>query len=117
VHGVPEKSESVLWYWLWFWHSGRSEFGSWSGQWALQLLIQMGSFVVTDVFSFNAEISAFEKGARWQRALKLFAEMYQAGVVRNTITYNATISACEKRAQWQRASELFAEMAQCCNAE
>ncbi|MFC0692311.1 hypothetical protein [Paraburkholderia humisilvae] len=50
--------------------------------------------------TYNAAISACEKAARADDALRLFAHLQQHGPARgvfpDTITYNATISACEK---------------------
>ena len=55
--------------------------------------------VTRDVISYNAAISACEKGGQWQQALSLLSEMQDAGVTRNVISYNAAISACEKGGQ------------------
>ncbi|CAK0892995.1 unnamed protein product [Prorocentrum cordatum] len=60
--------------------------------------------------SYNAGISACEKGEQWQRALVLLSEMWKAKLKRNVISYNAGISACEKGEQWQRAMALLSEM-------
>ena len=49
--------------------------------------------------SYNAAISACEKGQQWQRALGLLAAMPAAGVVANVVSYNAAISACESGRQ------------------
>ena len=93
-----------------------------------------------DVITWNAAISACEKGAQWERALELFEEMQRRGL--QPITWSAvqrsgnerwscsrrcsrrvepdfitwsTISACEKGAQWERALELFEEMQISCS--
>ena len=63
-----------------------------------------------DVISYNAAISAYEKGGQWQQALKLFEAMPKAKVDPNVISYSATISACEKGGQWQQALRLFEAM-------
>ena len=52
--------------------------------------------VVPEVITYNALISACEKGTQPERALKLLDTMKQEGVVPGVITYNALISACEK---------------------
>ena len=60
--------------------------------------------------SYNAAISAREKGQQWQRALELLEAMRAAGVAPDVISYSAAISACEKGQQWQRALELLEGM-------
>ena len=52
--------------------------------------------VVPDVITYNAVISACEKGKQAERALEVFKAMQWQCVVPNVITYNAVISACEK---------------------
>ncbi|CAK0875286.1 unnamed protein product [Prorocentrum cordatum] len=60
--------------------------------------------------SYNAGISACEKGEQWQRALALLSEMREAKLDPDVISYNVGISACEKGQQWQRALALLSEM-------
>ena len=48
------------------------------------------------VITYNAAISACEKGQKPQRALHLLQEMLLRGLLPNVITYNAAISVCEK---------------------
>ncbi|CAK0905227.1 unnamed protein product [Prorocentrum cordatum] len=57
--------------------------------------------------SYNAGISACEKGEQWQRALALLNEMWEAKLKPDVISYNAWISACKKGGQWQRALALL----------
>ena len=66
------------------------------------------------MITYNAAISACEKGQQWQLALGLLAEMALLKVDKDVITYNAAISACEKGHQWQLALGLLAEMALLC---
>ena len=66
--------------------------------------------IAADTITYNAAISACEKGQRWHGALGLLVEMRRAGIAANTITYSAAISACEKEQQWQGALDLFAQM-------
>ena len=49
--------------------------------------------VLPDIFTYNAAISACEKG-------ELLAEMRSVSVLPDVIIYNAAISACEKSEQW-----------------
>ena len=55
--------------------------------------------------SYNAAISACEKGGEWVKALELLSTMVQDKVEVNTITYNAAISAYERSG---RAAEAIA---------
>eukprot|EP00973_Karenia_brevis_P021731 2988367-Karenia_brevis.AAC.1 len=48
------------------------------------------------VISFNAAISACEKGGPWQHVAPLLDEMWRALRFCNVISFNAVISACEK---------------------
>ncbi len=54
-----------------------------------------------DVITYNAAISACDKGRQWQEALRLVYEMLAKGLTPDVITYNAAIFACEKGSQWQ----------------
>ena len=59
------------------------------GQWqqALALLDQMREKDVTpDVITYNAAISAREKGGQWQQALALLDQMLEKGITANVIT-------------------------------
>ena len=47
--------------------------------------------------SYNAGISACEKGEQWQRALALLSEMWEAQLEPYVISYSAGTSACERR--------------------
>ena len=49
-----------------------------------------------DVITYNAVISACEKGRRPDEALKLLAEMKAASLKPDVITYSAVISACRE---------------------
>ena len=48
--------------------------------------------VLPNVITYNALISAGEKGQQPGRALKIFEAMVQQGVVPDAITYNALVS-------------------------
>ena len=49
-----------------------------------------------NVITYNATISACEKGQQWITAVSLLREMQNWNMEANVITYSATISACEK---------------------
>jgi hypothetical protein len=59
--------------------------------WAVMQL----SGLVPEVMTYNAAVSAYEKGAHWQQVMQL------SGLVLDVATYNAAVSAHEKGAQWQ----------------
>ena len=63
-----------------------------------------------NVITYNAAISACEKGQRPQEALHLLQELQLRGLLPNVITYNAAISACEKGRMPQQALNLLQEM-------
>ena len=52
--------------------------------------------VVSNAITYNALISACEKGKQPEGALQVFEAMKLQSVVPNAITYSALISACEK---------------------
>ena len=91
-----------------------SALGRMRGEWrqALELLqMSKSKYIVNpDVITYNAAISACEKGRQWKRALELLEEMANRGLEPNVITYSAAISACEKGGQWKRALKLLEEM-------
>ncbi|CAK0805438.1 unnamed protein product, partial [Prorocentrum cordatum] len=60
--------------------------------------------------SYNAGVSACEKGGQWQRASALLSEICEAMLEPNVISYSAGVCACEKGGQWQRALALLSEM-------
>jgi len=64
-----------------------------------------------DVCSFNAAMSACEKGGQWEKTLQLLDKMQQlhkpdpgeaVRFNRYVITFNAAMSACEKGKQWEK---------------
>lgn len=74
---------------------------------------QTGEGVYPNTITFNAAISACEKGGRPDKALQLFEHLLNEGpkfpapVYPDTITYNAALSACEKGGQPDEALQLF----------
>ncbi|CAE7286311.1 unnamed protein product [Symbiodinium pilosum] len=66
--------------------------------------------VIADEISFNAGISACEKGGEWQMALCLLSQMPAARVIADEISFSAGISACEKGGEWQMALFWLSQM-------
>ena len=62
--------------------------------------------MLSDVITYNALISACEKGNQPQQALQLFEAMRQQGMLPDVITHSVLISTCEKRKQLERAPAL-----------
>ena len=69
--------------------------------------------IVPDVITYNALISAMEKGKQPEQALEMLGAMQQQALVPNIITYNAVICACEEGRQPARAVEAFRAMDTC----
>ena len=68
------------------------------------------SGVEPSVISYNAAISACEKGGQWEPALQLLEEMKSSGIEPDVISYSAAISACEKGGRRERVLELLDEI-------
>ncbi|CAK0880072.1 unnamed protein product [Prorocentrum cordatum] len=62
------------------------------------------------ISTYNARISACEKSGRWQQALVLISEMWEAKMDPDVVSYSAGISACEKGGKWQWALALLGGM-------
>merc|ERR1711865_370939 len=65
------------------------------------------SGVQPNVISFNAAISACEKGGKWERALELLQEMRQSGVQPDVISFSSAISACESCRQYGESDRIY----------
>ena len=63
-----------------------------------------------DVVSFNAAISACEKGKQWEVALALLQEIGNNVLIPDLLSCNAVVSACDKGKQWKGALGLLQEM-------
>ena len=50
--------------------------------------------------SYNASISASEKGSQWAQALALLREIFDVRLESDGVSYNASMSASEKGSQW-----------------
>lgn len=61
--------------------------------------------MVPDIYSWNAMMTAYDRGEQWERAISLLSEIKNPDV----ISYSAAISACGKGYQWQHALALFHE--------
>ena len=55
--------------------------------------VMQQTVVVPVVISYNAAISACEKGPQWQQALSVLAAVQKTAVLPCVISYNAAISA------------------------
>ena len=51
--------------------------------------------------SFNAAISACEKGKQWEGALGLLQEMVHQLLPPDVVSFNTAVSACEKGKEWE----------------
>ena len=67
-----------------------------------------GAGSLLHVITYNAAVSAGEKGKQWQQALFLLTAVRSNDFSPNVITINAAISACEKCEKWQQALGLLA---------
>ena len=65
-----------------------------------------------DLISYNALISAFEKGVQHEQAEHTFRMMQAKGITPDVVTYSAMVSVYEKARRWQTALQVFAEMRQ-----
>lgn len=65
---------------------------------------------VPNVVTYNALISACDKGSDPDRASEVFEALRGYGVVPTEVTYSAVISACEKGEQFTRALMIFDEL-------
>ena len=63
-----------------------------------------------DLKCFNAAISACEKAAKWEEAVKLLRKMTEVGIRPDVVSYSSAISACEKGVQTDIALSLLDEM-------
>jgi len=63
--------------------------------------------VIPDAITYNALISACEKGKLAEQGLQLFHSMSRRGVVADMVTFSALIDVCHKRTQPDRALELL----------
>ena len=70
-----------------------------------------GAKVEANNSSYNAAISAYEKGKEWQLAFGLLSTMAGVPMEAKTISYTAAIRACEKGQEWQLAFGLPSTMA------
>ena len=50
----------------------------------------------SDVVSYNASISASEKGSQWAQALALLREMFDRRLESDVVSYSASMSATER---------------------
>lgn len=53
-----------------------------------------------NTITYNATLSACQKGGHWQRALAVFHRMAKARIPGNVTSYDVIIGACEQGCQW-----------------
>ena len=63
-----------------------------------------------NVITYNAGISACERGAQWQLALVLLDRLNMKRLQPTLPSLNAATSACEKSGEWQAAMSLLSQM-------
>ena len=63
--------------------------------------------VQPNLITFNAAISACEKGREWKKALSVIDGMLNVSVEPDIVSFNAALSACYKTTQWQHSLGLF----------
>merc|ERR1712194_784675 len=65
-----------------------------------------------DIISYNASISACEKGQQWRVALTLLDDLCESNELQpDVFTYNAAILSCSSSYQWMLAFDLLDSMA------
>ncbi|CAL1170360.1 unnamed protein product [Cladocopium goreaui] len=64
-----------------------------------------------DLVSYNATMSACEKGQAWQYALGLLFQMPSLRLLPDVVSFNAAIVACEQGSKWELAPSLLTVMA------
>lgn len=75
---------------------------------ALHLLGMKG--LVPNIITYNAVISACEKGRRLPEALEVFCQMQDRRTRADLCTYNALISTCEKCNRMESAMTILEQM-------
>ena len=71
------------------------------------LLEDCKTWATPDAISYNATITACEKGTEQQHAVTLLQTMCTQNIWPNTTSYNAAISACAQGKCWEGALELL----------
>eukprot|EP00434_Breviolum_minutum_P035784 symbB.v1.2.031687.t1/scaffold3706.1/size51673/1 len=79
------------------------------GHWERALHVLRASNDV-DVVSYNATITACEKGSHWEEAMLLLYEVEMVKLLPDVITYSASMSACNQADQWMFSLCLFDDL-------
>eukprot|EP00435_Cladocopium_sp_Y103_P073603 s16_g44.t1 len=70
-----------------------------------------GALVSPDLITYNAVVSACEKGGQWALALSIFNQMELGGSeLPNCVTYQGLLSACERESQWEVGLQVLDHM-------
>ena len=72
-------------------------------------LVAVGK-VAKDIITWNAVITACQKGGQWQAALLVFSEMGETKLAPDAITFGAAIAACQTGGQWEIALQILSQM-------
>ena len=77
---------------------------------ALQLFQEMRTYgIEPNIISYNATISACEKGVQWDKAMNLFKDMQINSIDPNIISYSETIGACFNSCKYKEAFKQLQE--------
>ncbi|XP_024359813.1 pentatricopeptide repeat-containing protein At5g02830, chloroplastic isoform X2 [Physcomitrium patens] len=82
----------------------------------LYFRIQQTGELNLDVVSYNAVINVFGRAKMWEKALRVKADIIEAGVTPNVVTWTSIIEACATAGLVERVFQEFDEMlsAGCC---
>ena len=82
----------------------------------MQLLNDCKGSSALDTISYNAAITAGEKGGQQKRAVSLLQAMRAEKIWPDATSYSAAISACAQGTCWERALELLEDQTVGCFA-
>eukprot|EP00435_Cladocopium_sp_Y103_P074743 s123_g50.t3 len=77
---------------------------------AAEVPLALARQVRANVITFNASISACEKGREWPAALCMLEAMRGGATVQDQISFSAAVSACEKTGEWRRVLQVVSSM-------
>eukprot|EP00929_Paragymnodinium_shiwhaense_P114529 TRINITY_DN8297_c2_g1_i2.p1 TRINITY_DN8297_c2_g1~~TRINITY_DN8297_c2_g1_i2.p1 ORF type:complete len:413 (+),score=90.46 TRINITY_DN8297_c2_g1_i2:106-1344(+) len=85
--------------------------GGWPAAVALlfEKLQEAGVGNMVDIVSFNAAITACQRGGQWELALSIFEDAVRLGFDPDVFTYSALLSAAQSAQRWPLALQVFHE--------